>query len=1050
MTSSPHAMPQPGPAPRHGAPVGLSPAEGPAGSQPAGSVSEILFPLLVALVLFAIPWGLGLWAVEQSHRQGIEAARQAVRADLREIAAHLQRISQPLTHVQDRLDRFVRALLFSRRAASVIGESILPFTQLFLFDARGRQIAMRGTTRGLTRATETALRLIRDSRVTGQSPRSLDERLVTPLFGDPKAIPALAMAPGRLLDLDFLGQRRFAGFFPVTDPRVRSRPQSTAPGGDLFVLAIVDRDRIPVYSLARENLDRFARRAGGAQSFGLTDLAGVEAPFFTPGYDLASAGARAVAPAGEGVAVPTPSGLDLGTPPSGGAPVRVPSFHQTLIASGETEVGGRLVIGTILARQFLVGVAMDIPRTVSWLDGHVWQVAGGTMAGLALLFLGLRWLIGRGTTLRVQVLLLVGLAGVGGIASVLGFADSYLETREAAIIRARRDAAEGMLTRIDMEFEGFRSRFVKQVRRLEARLARERTDAGFQRVLDGIAPRWRHWLSITLFDDEGRLRARNRSRVPSGIDQAFGREGLPLFGKIAKWAWRARDWRISHSQDFLPPEIERETPTVRFGTKDFVKFAGKIRAMQIGRFLLDRCNVFLQVPDGPRLALGVSLEYGVDKRAFLKGVHRRWRQTSFPTSFTFEVYGLHVTDLAISPHQKNLPKVREFLRLHDRLNLTRTTQEGKARFEGQDWLLVGRPGSRLEGFNLIMAIPLAPIQVDSQRLAGWFRLLSVIMLVFTLSLGSLFIDLVLAPLQQIFAGLENLAMSRFSERVKVVTGDEIEQVGNGINTLLEEMEQVLAAGKVHRQMIPRRPLRIPPLTATVAVRSPTQIGSDLADTCPAGGGALGFFLMSIPDRSIGSALVLAGAKAQVRVRFSGGHREPAEILRAVAGRFDPDAAVPADLLVGLADPETGGVELAWRGDFLVGHPGRPLLRLSPAPHSTIAGGGCRRVELVAGGSLLIATAGTFPGSRVPAEDLESRAVPMGSGPDPLLPSAIWTASPEQFPAILWAEFDRFPRKTVEHERPDGANGAASPGWPSAGENLHQSLIRVDRGPGGAV
>ncbi len=918
-----------------------------------------LATLAVAGVLYAIPLGLVLGALEQAHARRLAAARQAVRDDLQEIAAHLQRITQPLSHCQDRLDRFVRALRFGREATRQAARALGPWTQVFLFDDQGRQMPMAGTTRGFTRVSETALRLIRASQAGDRRMEAREERMVQTLLGDARAVPRLAQAPGRLLDLASLGQRKFAGFFPTRDRH----------GARCYVLAVVDRDRLPLPTLAREIVGRFSRRAAGAQAYALTDLAGVASDWFDPGYPRA--------------------------------------LHDRLRREPEAEGQGWLAVGSVLARQYLIGVAAPCPEPSSWLAAHGVGVVAASLAGF-LGLAGLWWsLLRRGLPLRWQILLLVGLAGSGSLVAVLGFAETWLAGREARLIRARRQAADRMLARLDLEYAAFRGRLVEQCRGLGRRLAACRTDAECQRVIGAVTPRWRRWLTILLFDDAGRPRASSYAEVPSTIDLAFGREGLGLIGRISRSAWVARDAQFGGFSNFLPPEVERESPPVRFGAKDFLSHPRELKTVRIGRHAMDRYSEFIEIPGGPRLALSIYLEGDCDKRAFLKGIHRRWRGTTFPASFSFRIYGLPAHDHPVTDGRQTSARVREFRRLQDRLNLTQTALEQRSQFDGQDWLLVGRPGSRLEGFHLVMAVPLAPIQQESRRLAGWFRLLAVLLLIFALTLGSLFLDLVLIPLQRVLEGLDHLAASRFTQRVQARTGDEIEGIAEGINTLLEEMEQVTAAEKVHRQMIPRRPLTVGDLTAAVLVRTPGQIGSDLADLGSTPTGGLAFCLLRQDDRTIGGALGLAGAKTLFRLRSEHDEDDPASLADALSHRLGggggtASAAGPladVEVLVGRWHPGEATLEIAWRGRFLWLGAGRP-----PQPVGDGAAAGSLRRSLPPGEAVGLAPLTSLAGDRAAA----------GASALPPLPPAFWEVPADRLAVEGWPLLERWRPELAGH------------------------------------
>jgi len=189
--------------------------------------------------------------------------------------------------------------------------------------------------------------------------------------------------------------------------------------------------------------------------------------------------------------------------------------------------------------------------------------------------------------------------------------------------------------------------------------------------------------------------------------------------------------------------------------------------------------------------------------------------------------------------------------------------------------------------------------------------------IFALTLGSLFSELILPPFQTLIDGLDALATSRFSHPLSLKTGDELERISEGIVTLLEEMKEVAKGGKVLQQLLPKDPVKVGPVTAIGWARSPTQIGSEMFDLFPVGDHELGLLMMSVPERSIGAALLLAGAKAHTRLEFSSGRVDLPNILASVDREIlaGNTSSAAINLLLGHLDVATGCLRLAWLGSF---------------------------------------------------------------------------------------------------------------------------------------
>ncbi|NLI80055.1 MAG: methyl-accepting chemotaxis protein [Candidatus Riflebacteria bacterium] len=1021
-------------------------------------------------VLFAIPWGIGLWLLEERFQARLAEDRARAREDLQQVMGHLLRISSPETFVSDQVARYRRALRWDGEAAARIGRGILPWARLYVFDAAGRRLMLPGTTAGFRAASEDCLQALQEggeaarpggkageargagpfgrdpglgtkspgpgagggggeadrhevgqtplppgmaarsgsfapppgadrqdvgrapvrSGVTAPDPRFAPgdggarssrkgavpaarvARSVEGLLGSSRVLETLRRSPGRLVNLLDLGIPRLAGWFPWP---LGGRRRGT-------VLIVAELDALPPEVLAWQAIGRLHRLAGGKFGFSLGDAAGlmsprmvdVAEPATAPGHSLVAqeeGGARRLPLRQGGVADIVPGGPaapqgSAGGAPAGGAPPAAlvrpfpADLQDVLNRRGETEREGRLYLGSDLEKRFVLGAFCPIRAQESWAAGRFWALAGATLGALGLLLGALRGLDRAGLPLRWQILGLFTLAAAGGVGLLLGLAGRFLDTRERAILRERRAQADAILMHLDGGFVDYRFQLEGQFHTLRRRLE-NRSRAEIIRLLPrALSPAWKPWMHVLLIDGAGRIPVHLR---PAGISEpegGFGARFESLFAEIGKWAVFAWQWRRDNPGGVMPMELDDEPATVRFAARNLVK-EGAIAEFAVSGKRYPRLCGFLQDRDGEGYCLVAFLEREVHRRIYLRSRRRQWRQTGFPGAFSFELLGLPVEGAEFG----RLPV--ELRRFQDVLTQAGAAQETVARIRGRDWVLVGRPGTALEGYNLILGFPLAPIQEESARLAMGFRLLAGILLVLALGLGTLFARVVLEPLQDLLTGLEHLAAGRWHRRLALATGDEFEPLAQGVNTLLDEMEQQEAAWEIRKQLEPGGAVTGGGLTVAGWSETGREFQGALFDQFPLDDGRIGACLACLPQRGLAGALLLAAVKTHVRVQLEGGGEDPVRVVAEIMVRFlapgaDAFTASPeagTHLLVAVTDPAAGTVQAAWIGEFLAcrhGATGRRAgpLRASGPPEEGIESGTARLAE---GESLRIGTIG---------------------------------------------------------------------------------------------
>ncbi len=882
----------------------------------------VILPILLGLIIYCIPWGIGLWLIDTRKEAATEASREKVREDLREIAAHINRESQPLTWAQDRILRFCRALRWDLEAAEKLAGTLTPIGKLFVFDRKGRRINVAGTTEGLRLASEACLKAIRDRARFSDRLQSSASKMVKNVIGNNEALEPIARNPGKLVNLQPIGLDTLAGVIPCR----------LGTGTPVLVLAILDLPRIEAHSLVREAVFRISKKAGTGFSFGISDLAGIVPP------------------------------LLVGSNPG--------LLQEDLSHVSEREAGGFLAVGSILARRFQIGVSSPIPPQTSWMVANWFPILALTFATLTLFAIIGIFLSEVGLGLRFRILLLFGGAAIAGAAVFLGFARQYLESRERSVIGGFRKAAEGILDRMDTSFADYRRLLSDRFLTLTNQMAGKVDPGKYQRALNRISPSWRSCMIAAVYDPEGRVLARVGPKGREGESSIRSFLSQDILDGLAKWAIQTWEWRLLHPMDKRPPQLKRESVLLRYVAPDFASRQKIICNLNLGPLRMTKFNSFFRSADKEGKCFLVLLKRDLDRTLFLRKVRRTWRKTLFPAPFTFDLMALPEGEIPALRKSDAKLKYADLLRLHSLIDHTRSLQFIEGRFRGRDWLLVGRPGIAIEGVQLVLGIPLDPIRKESRDRAIGFLMIAAATIVFAMFLGTVFARVILQPFQVLLTGLEHLANSRFSKRIRLETGDELETIGSGVDSMLEEMEQLAVASTIQSQLLPSKPVSVPGKRAMgwigVPKHSPagtaSDFGGEICDVFAIDDSTIGFFLVTLPERTMASALRLAAIKTHIRLAFQLGARDPASLLEGAEAGFldsadpaterekawdpgpkpearleerlegrpgarsgarpgEPLAKTPAlstryGLLVGCWHAAGKGPVLAWRGDFL--------------------------------------------------------------------------------------------------------------------------------------
>ncbi|HNV72543.1 MAG TPA: SpoIIE family protein phosphatase, partial [Candidatus Ozemobacteraceae bacterium] len=186
-------------------------------------------------------------------------------------------------------------------------------------------------------------------------------------------------------------------------------------------------------------------------------------------------------------------------------------------------------------------------------------------------------------------------------------------------------------------------------------------------------------------------------------------------------------------------------------------------------------------------------------------------------------------------------------------------------FDGVPLILSTLPGREVSDYVLILGTPLQRILDHSRRLTQRFLAISFLMIVFALYLGWLFSSTLLHPIHLISAGIDDLTHMRYQSSVSIRTGDELETIGQGLNTVLAEFHEVAMARTVQEHLLPAIGVQAGRVYCQGWSRSSAEIGGEIYDYFECAPGRWVILLADSTAYGISAAILMAMTKMAVRL-----------------------------------------------------------------------------------------------------------------------------------------------------------------------------------------
>lgn len=877
----------------------------------AGSLRSGL--LLVVLAFVGVPWLAGLWLIGMWGESSLQAAAETDLLNRRDILMRLTVLGNPEKRYTELVSQLARTPLtpqgLARRAAALVKKE-QGALDLTIFDADKRLVPLPGQAPPPRRASE---RFMRALTSRGEDPQP---KLLAAFGGDPESARLMAESPGSLVKLENAFIRSWGGWWTV-------RTRSGRVLGHL--VAFVHRGAIEPDRLMDRAVSEAQKLVGKGMTVGWVHP--YEPSRMRPGIGSWPVGL------GNWIASVPPDVAEFSW-----------DGHSVLLADGTR--GERL---------FAISNASP-PEGFRPTGAIAGFSALCGMIALAVLMSGPA--VSRRMGLRGKLTILFVTGGgllLGGLMMTVLFDRA---DRERVFIEECKKRHLRLLARIDQDFL---SELFPALREYDVALkkadAAEKEDPvdvlirhveplvrNIRTILNGIVIV--DAMPAVRFFDSGLTAPRQLAENKSFLVDIGLTLMLEYLGKARPLSGERQDEKII---------TDAIANTLYFG----IRSGRKIQFQRLlNRSTIMYAGVANKASGRPRAVLLAMHDSSRAQQRYLGRVAAQW-----PWAEDGPRFG--AVPLSPDPSWRSFPKRStgedlELRRWRDRVAGDRLPVHGTTRIHGRDYLLTAFPGTRVEGYVLMIAEPMSRIRewtgILNRRMAG----LSLAILALVVGVTVAVATRILRPLKQLEDGLESIRRRNFSANVKYGGVYELDRLGERVNLVAENLRDLQIARSVQEQLWPGEELAGEGWSVSGRCVPAADLGGDYHDWAVLPGGKIMLAVGDVAGHGIPAALVTAAAKVELGMQL---RRQcgPAEALRKMNETFGEQAGRlrPMSLWLGIFDPSTGELEAAAAGHpfgilarpdgstELIGTPGYPLGSRRVASFTEI------RVAVPPGGCLVL-------------------------------------------------------------------------------------------------
>jgi len=838
-------------------------------------------------LLIALPVCGSFWAIGRFEKLEISRFQEKAKLELVEVDGRFRHLCEPISYYQELFRRLVIMLKWDEDPEILFRRKTAKCVQFYLFDENGVRVKRKGFSSEFLSVSERFLKILRSYNADpSYQPPKTDQKMVQAFLGGCRGAQKLATQLGKVIDVSDHQNSRLGAWFSI----------KARKGKKLFLLIDIPLMLVKRLEIVSDNVNRLGKNLKG----------------FHLGW------------------------MDIS---SGNCEIVPQITNQEAIADNirKARLANTFSIGEYFCCNHTGDPGIRLftlfkipPPSSDYLSLRRLLLGCFSLAFLFILF-RMFWQPACFTPLSLQLLSSFGFAGAAAVVTLLGIAVIYRDTQEKNAIFEKYKSDERVLEGVDESLPLTFSRLVRFYRSLIKKAESKRGDinANFRPLEKMVEKKLLNYFVIGNYRGEilgkkiVKQGTEGRSPLLDGGDKIIFALWQSVFSKAFFFSLPPQR-RIKIGNPVFEFTIDQLSSRLLRGRGNFVDFAfGHEHTIEYLEFLF---------PQKGFRSFGLYISHNSKnlEKWFLRGQLKKVSRICFGKD--------QGRVIAFPKGQgeggKAIPPIPEYeadiFKLNEQISERKIPLFRLGTFQGIPSIISGYPGRNIQEYNLFLVSPLEPILRKSKNISRAFWTVAAMCLVFSLAISLLFSENLLTPMKELASGIERLSRNDFIHPVVLASSDELEKVGEGLNSVMTEMKELSLAQEVYEELLPTVPLTLGGMRIRGFSNSLSYFPGEIFDFFSPEPEGILFFLMSTSSCTISSAFFMVMVKMGIRSLREIGISDPSTLLLEVEKKFFPRKDLrQIQILIGNLDTRTRRIKAAIKGniEIFLSTPGKRAERI---------------------------------------------------------------------------------------------------------------------------
>jgi serine phosphatase RsbU (regulator of sigma subunit) len=228
--------------------------------------------------------------------------------------------------------------------------------------------------------------------------------------------------------------------------------------------------------------------------------------------------------------------------------------------------------------------------------------------------------------------------------------------------------------------------------------------------------------------------------------------------------------------------------------------------------------------------------------------------------------------------ENNANQLRKFM---NRVEEKKSICNGEITYKSEDYIAVGMVGNNLNGMVLCTLFPSKEIEKKIGRTRNQFFAGALLSVVLTTLIGLMVARQFMTPVKKLSEAALQINQQNFRHRIEGMDQDEFGHLGEVVNRVIEGLGELEIAKVVQESLFPEESFSQPPFSVYGKSVVMTTLGGDYFDFFKIDDENFGVIIGDVAGHGVAAALIMAMAKARVRMTEKQQRLDPAGLVSLV-------------------------------------------------------------------------------------------------------------------------------------------------------------------------